>query len=131
MSEDAKDVGIDIGTIIDIDRKMPKKELFMPEELKPNPQEADDIHEAQLAAERMASGEEKLQAVDVDADYEASKEYSVSDVDKTGEGAQAGATATASKFEISDSDDMKSSPDTTGNPGDYLEMAKDVNPTKG
>ncbi len=102
----------------------------MPEELKPNPQEADDIHEAQLAAERMASGEEKLQNVDVDADYEASKEYSVSDVDKSGEGAQAAATVTASRLEISN-DDMRSSPDTTGNPADYLEMAKEVNPTNG
>ncbi len=100
----------------------------MPDEVKPNPDQVDDIHEAQLAAERMASGEEKVQSVDVDADYEASKEYSVSNIDKSGAGAEAAATATASKFEVPEGDDMKSSPNTTGNPDDYLEMAKDVNP---
>ena len=100
----------------------------MPDEVKPNPNQVDDIHEAHLAAERMASGEEKVQSVDVDADYEASKEYSVSNIDKSGAGAEAAATATASKLEVPEGDDMKSSPNTTGNPDDYREMAKDVNP---
>ncbi|HEY9903641.1 MAG TPA: hypothetical protein V6D43_14660 [Candidatus Sericytochromatia bacterium] len=100
----------------------------MSEEVKPDPKQADEIHEAQLAAERMASGEEKVQSVDVEADYEASKEYSVSDIDKTGAGATAAATATASNLEIPEADDMRSSPDTTGNPDDYREMAKEVNP---
>lgn len=100
----------------------------MAEELKPNPQEVDNIHEAQLAAEKMASGEEKLQTVDVDADYEASKEFSVSDVDKSGAGAASAAAATASAQKLPEPTDMASSPDTTGNPADYLEMAKEVNP---
>jgi hypothetical protein len=100
----------------------------MSEEVKPDPKQADEIHEAQLAAERMASGEEKVQSVDVEADYEASKEYSVSDIDKSGAGAEAAATATASSIEIPEADDMRSSPDTTGNPDDYREMAKEVNP---
>lgn len=100
----------------------------MAEELKPNPQEVDNIHEAQLAAEKMASGEEKLQTVDVDADYEASKEFSVSDVDKSGDGAASAAAATASEQKLPEPTDMASSPDTTGNPADYLEMAKEVNP---
>ena len=100
----------------------------MAEELKPNPQEVGDIHEAQLAAEKMASGEEKLQSVDVDADYEASKEFSVSEVDKTGAGAQAAAAATSAEQKLPELTNMASSPDTTGNPADYLEMAKEVNP---
>lgn len=100
----------------------------MAEELKPNPQEVDDVQEAQLAAERMASGEEKRPTVDVDADYEASKEYSVSDVDKSGAGVQVAVTATASEQTLPEPTEMKSSPDTTGNPADYLEMAKEVNP---
>lgn len=100
----------------------------MSEELKPDPNQVDDIHEAQLAAERMASGEEKLQRIDVEADYEASKEYSVSDIDKTGEGAEAAAAATMSQQKMPEPTEMKSSPDTTGNPSDYLEMAKEVNP---
>jgi hypothetical protein len=102
--------------------------FIMAEELKPNPQEADDIQEAQLAAERMASGEEKRPTVDVDADYAASKEYSVSDVDKSGSGAQAAAEATAPEQKLPEPTEMKSSPDTTGNPADYLSMAKEVNP---
>jgi hypothetical protein len=40
----------------------------MAEELEPNLQQVDDIHEAQLTAEKMASGEENLPTVDVDAD---------------------------------------------------------------
>lgn len=100
----------------------------MAEELKPNPQQVDDIHEAQLAAEKMASGEEKLQTVDVDSDYEASKKFSVSDVDKSGAGTASAAAATASEQKLPEPTDMASAPDTTGNPADYLEMAKEVNP---
>ncbi|HEY9637353.1 MAG TPA: hypothetical protein V6D14_28390 [Coleofasciculaceae cyanobacterium] len=97
------------------------------EELKVDPKQA-ETHEGQLAAERMASGEEKLQQVNVEADYEASKEYSVSDVDKSGTGEAAAAAATAPKQKMPEPTEMKSSPDTTGNPDDYREMAKDVNP---
>jgi methylphosphotriester-DNA--protein-cysteine methyltransferase len=60
----------------------------MTEEVKPNPSEA-TTHDAQLAAENMASGEEKVQKVDLDADYEASKAFSVSEVDRKGGGAEA------------------------------------------
>ncbi len=60
--------------------------------------------------------------VDVSADYEASKNYSVSEVDKSGGGAEAatrnipGAEKTKPEFE------------STGEPDDYRSMAKDVNP---
>ncbi|MEC4983912.1 MAG: hypothetical protein SAJ37_13985 [Oscillatoria sp. PMC 1068.18] len=53
----------------------------MSEELKTSPEEASS-HEAQLAAENMESGQEKTPEVDVEADYEAAKEYSVSEADK-------------------------------------------------
>jgi hypothetical protein len=53
----------------------------MAEELNVSPNEAVG-QEAELAAQNMADGTEKKPDVDVDADYEASKEYSVSDVDK-------------------------------------------------
>lgn len=97
------------------------------EELKVNPEEA-ETHEAQLAAERMASGEEKTQTIDVDADYEASKEYSVSEIDKTGAGAAAAEAVTSAARKMPQPEDMRDSPDTTGNPADYLEMAREVNP---
>lgn len=101
----------------------------MSEELKPDPKQVDEIHEAQLAAERMSSGEEKAQPVDVEADYEASKAYSVSDVDKSGKGAASAAAATASQQKMPEpTQSKKSSAESTGNPDDYREMAKDAKP---
>ncbi len=54
----------------------------MSEELKVDPKQTADIQEAELAAENMVEGTEKTPKVDVEADYEASKEYSTSDIDK-------------------------------------------------
>ncbi|MBV8885054.1 MAG: hypothetical protein JO235_13805 [Chroococcidiopsidaceae cyanobacterium CP_BM_RX_35] len=53
----------------------------MPDEVKPDPKQA-TTQDAELAAEEMASSKEKMPTVDVDADYEASKQYSVSDIDR-------------------------------------------------
>jgi hypothetical protein len=58
----------------------------MTDEVNPNPNQA-TTQEAQLAAENMASGVEAKPTVDFDADYAAAQEFSVSDVDRTGEGA--------------------------------------------
>jgi hypothetical protein len=101
----------------------------MTEEVKPNPSEA-TTHDAQLAAENMASGEEEVQKVDLDADYEASKAFSVSEVDRKGGGAEAAEAATAPNFKVPEATEMKSSPDTTGNPADYIQMAQEVSPRK-
>lgn len=95
----------------------------MPEEVKPDPTQA-TTQEAQLAAENMLSGQEETQAVDFDADYEASKEFSVSDVDRTGEGAAAAEAATAPQFEVHQPEETKIEAEPTGNPADYMEMAK-------
>lgn len=105
----------------------------MSEELKPNPNEVADVQEAHLAAENMAEGTEKMATVDVDADYEASKELSVSDIDKTGEGSSAAKAATAPQHELSqpqmvNSDEVASGQKSDANPDDYREMAKEVNP---
>lgn len=59
----------------------------MSEELKVDPKQTADVQEAELAAQNMVEGTEKVPQVDVDKDYEASKEYSVSDVDKSEAGA--------------------------------------------
>jgi hypothetical protein len=59
----------------------------MSEELKVDPQQTADIQEAELAAQNMVDGTEKVPQVDVEQDYEASKEYSVSDIDKSEAGA--------------------------------------------
>ncbi|AFY40910.1 hypothetical protein [Nostoc sp. PCC 7107] len=97
----------------------------MADTIKPNPSEA-TTHDAQLAAENMASGEEKLQKVDFDADYAAAQQFSVSEIDRTPEGAAAAETATAPKFEVPKAEDKTTEAQSTGNPDDYLELAKEV-----
>lgn len=103
----------------------------MSEELTPDPKQA-PTHDAQLAAESMAAGEEKTPQVDTDADYEASKAFSVSAIDNTQEGAKAAEAATAPDFKIPEAKETKSTTaESTGNPEDYRQMAKDVNPRVG
>jgi hypothetical protein len=121
----------------------------MKEEIKANPTEA-VTHEAQLAAENMATGVEEAPNVDIEgdyeaskaysvsdvdrsqaggnaADYEASKAYSVSDVDRSQAGGNAAESATASKFEISQPEETTSQAQPTGNPKEFRAMAHDVN----
>jgi len=104
----------------------------MPDEVKPNLNEA-TTHEAQLAAESIASGEEKAPKVDFDADYAAAQQFSVSEVDRTGGGAAAAEAATAPQYKISKPEETKTQSQSTGNPDDFLELAKEVgnSPTQG
>ncbi len=97
----------------------------MPDEIKPNVAEA-STQDAQLAAESIASGEEKAPTVDFEGDYKAAQQYSVSDVDRTNEGEAAANAATAPKFEVSKQEETKTEAQSTGNPADYMDMAKDV-----
>jgi hypothetical protein len=100
----------------------------MAEELAPKPAQA-TTHDAQLAAENMLEGNEKKPTIDVAADYEASKEFSVSEIDRTGEGAQAAAAATAPQFEVPKPQETVFKAEATGNPEDYMDMAKELSPT--
>lgn len=77
----------------------------MPEELNVDPKQAVG-QEAELAAQNMAEGTEKKPEVDVDKDYKASKEYSVSNSDRNEGGTKAAVTS-----------------------GEFKQMAKDVNPS--
>lgn len=97
----------------------------MTDEVNPNPNQA-TTQEAQLAAENMASGVEEKPTVDFDADYAAAQEFSVSDADRTGEGAAAAEAATAPQFQVSQSEETKIVAEPTGDPSDYMEMAEDV-----
>ncbi len=97
----------------------------MPDEIKPNLNQA-PTHDAQLAAESIASGEEKAPKVNFEADYAAAQQFSVSEIDRTGEGAAAAETATAPKYEISKPQETKTQAQSTGNPDDFLELAKEV-----
>lgn len=98
----------------------------MPEEIKSNPNEAAPTQDAQLAAENIASGAEKAPTVDVDADYAAAQQYSVSEIDRSGEGAVAAEKATQPENQVSDPGETKTETKQTGDPSDYKDMAKDV-----
>jgi hypothetical protein len=84
MPKDSQETGSAIARIsVGIRKTRQKtKEFMMSEELKPDPKQAVG-QEAELAAQNMAEGKERKPEVDVDKDYKASKEYSVSDVDKS------------------------------------------------
>ncbi|MCW5317975.1 hypothetical protein GTQ43_30665 [Nostoc sp. KVJ3] len=97
----------------------------MPDEIKPNLNEA-PTHDAQLAAESIASGEEEAPKVNFDSDYAAAQQFSVSEVDRTGEGAAAAKEATAPKYKASTPAETKTQAQSTGNPDDYIELAKEV-----
>ncbi|MBH8553292.1 hypothetical protein I8751_13095 [Nostocaceae cyanobacterium CENA357] len=99
------------------------------DKVKPNVNEA-PTHDAQLAAENMASGEEKTPSVDFDADYAAAQKFSVSEIDRTNEGAAAAKAATAPKREVPQAKETNTEAKATGNPGDYAEMAGEVGGSK-
>ncbi|OUL20367.1 MULTISPECIES: hypothetical protein [unclassified Nostoc] len=101
----------------------------MPDEVKPNVNEA-PTHDAQLAAENIAAGEEEAPKVDFEADYAAAQQFSVSEVDRTGEGAKAAQAATAPQHEVSKPEEVRTEAQATGNPDDYADMAKDVGGSK-
>ncbi|MEG3850630.1 hypothetical protein QT971_12525 [Microcoleus sp. herbarium19] len=84
--------------------------------------------DAQQITESVEAGEQKLPTVDVSADYEASKEFSVSDIDRTSAGAEAAAAATAPKFDIPAPKDIPMPADSSGNPADFRSMAQEITP---
>ncbi|MGV0027357.1 hypothetical protein [Phormidesmis priestleyi] len=88
-------------------------------------------YDAQQAAEEIAEGDRPAPQVDVSSDYQASKEYSVSEVDRTGKGQEAAEAATAPQFEVSQPEETKSVSESTGDPSDYRDMAKDISGTSG
>jgi aldehyde:ferredoxin oxidoreductase len=85
-------------------------------------------YDSQQIAEAIEKGEVKEPEVDVAADYEASKEFSVSEIDRTEEGAKAAEAATAPKFKFIQPEETDSETKSTGNPSEFIEMAKEVNP---
>lgn len=87
MSLESKATGIAIDKISSVIKKLKNKEFTMSEELKVNPNQTADVQEAELAAQNMVDGTEQVPQIDVEQDYEASKEYSVSDIDKSEVGA--------------------------------------------
>lgn len=92
---------------------------------------SENSHDAQLAAEEAASGKSPAADVNVSADYEASKEYSVSPIDQTGAGEKAAEAATSSDLKLSAPEETESKSEPTGNPDDYRDMAKEVSHSTG
>jgi len=86
----------------------------MPEEIKPNVSEAAS-EDAKLAAESIASGEEKVPNVDMEADYQAAQQYS-----------QGKALAEPEGTKETAPEVQPISAQPTGNPEDYQQMAKEV-----
>ncbi|MEG3934328.1 hypothetical protein QT990_24265 [Microcoleus sp. T3_B1] len=84
--------------------------------------------DAQQITESAEAGEQKLPTVNVSADYEASKKFSVSDIDRTGAGAEAAAAATAPKFDIPAPTEIPLPADSSGNPDAFRSMAHDITP---
>lgn len=98
----------------------------MPEEIKPDINAA-PTQDAQLAAEEILTGDRPAPGIDVEADYEASKAFSVSEIDRTEAGAEAAAAATAPQQEMPQVEETRTVAEPTGDPSDYRDMAKDVN----
>ncbi len=83
-------------------------------------------YDAQQISEEIAEGSLPAYKVDVSSDYEASKEFSVSEIDRTGEGEKAAEKATAHSFDLHDPEETKSNAEPTGDPSDFLNMAKAI-----
>lgn len=84
--------------------------------------------DAQQMTEAIAEGDVKAPKVDVAADYEAAQEFSVSDVDRTSEGAQAAEAAVAPQFEVHAPEETSAPAQTTGNPEEFIGIAKEISP---
>ncbi|WP_315790030.1 hypothetical protein [Fischerella sp. JS2] len=97
----------------------------MPEEIKPNVTEA-STEDAKLAAEEIASGEAKAPSVDMEADYQAAQQMSVSEVDRTGEGTKAAQNATAPEYQMPEAQEKKTEAQPTGDPAEYKAMADEI-----
>jgi hypothetical protein len=99
--------------------------MVMSEEIKPNVTEA-PTEDARLAAEEIASGEAKAPSVDMEADYQAAQQFSVSEIGRTGEGAKAAQDATAPKYQMPEAEEKKTEAQPTGDPADFKAMAEEI-----
>ena len=91
-----------------------------------NTVDTSENYDAQQTVEEIAVGDRKAPDVSVEADYEASKKFSVSPIDRTEDGAAAAKAVSTSQPGMPVSEVETSTPDTTGNPDDYKQMAQDA-----
>lgn len=84
--------------------------------------------DAEQLVEEIAAGDEKAPEVNVEADYERSKQFDVAEIDRTGQGAKAAEKVTTSPSPKSSSTSTASGEQPeTGDPDAFRKMAKDVN----
>jgi FtsZ-interacting cell division protein YlmF len=83
-------------------------------------------YDAQQLVEEIAAGEEKAPNVDADADYERSKQFDVAEIDRKGQTSKGQTNSGVPKSTVSSTD---ASTVATGDPDNFLEMAKQVTPT--
>lgn len=85
-------------------------------------------YDAQQTVEEIEAGDRKAPEANVDADYNASKQFSTSEIDRTAGGEAAAEKATAPQFDIPVAEEPTIAADATGNPDDYKQMADDLKP---
>ncbi len=85
--------------------------------------------DAQQLAEAIDKGEQKAPSVNVDADLAKAKAYSVSDIDRSQEGAQAAEAVTAPQLATPGPVEINQpAEDASGDPDKFRSMAREVNP---
>ncbi len=90
-------------------------------------------YDAEQMKEDISAGEEKAPKVNVEADYERSKQFDVAEIDRSAEGARAAAEATEPNVKHSSLSSFSAQESTgteAGNPDTFREMAKEVNHTQ-
>jgi hypothetical protein len=88
-------------------------------------------YDAQQMTEEIATGDREAPKVDVSADYEAAQQFSTSSIDQSEEGAKAAEEATAPQFEMPEPEETEFKAEPTGDPNEFLDMAKEVSPHAG
>jgi hypothetical protein len=91
-----------------------------------NTVDTSENYDAQQTVEEIAVGDRQAPAVNVEADYEASKQFSVSPIDRTEDGAAAAEAVSTPQLDAPVADVATSTPNTTGNPEDYKQMAENM-----
>jgi hypothetical protein len=85
--------------------------------------------DAKQVSEDIATGEQKQPKVNVEGDYERSKEFAVADIDKTEAGSQAAQVATAPERAVPEAKEISSEPiGSDANPESFLDMAREISP---
>ncbi|XGV98228.1 MAG: hypothetical protein ACAF41_04695 [Leptolyngbya sp. BL-A-14] len=87
-----------------------------------------DNYDAEQTVEEIEAGDRNAPTANVEADYEASKQFSTSEIDRTEAGKAAADEATSHQFAMPEPDDATLVTESTGNPDDYKQMAEDVTP---